>query len=254
MNERMVDVPTPDGRMETFVAHPEAGGPFPAVVVYMDIWGVRDELFGIARRIAAAGYYCMVPDLYYRQGRVRNEFRDADDRMISLHRLGAAEESQVREARDRLTSADVMNDTAALIEFIAADAPVRPGPAGAMGFCMGGWLTLHAAGHFPERFRASASLHGTRLISGRDDSPHLLAKKFQGELYCGFGALDPFSPSALIEELDALLRPCAVEYGYRSHAGAEHGYFLPDRDIYDSDAAELDWELILAMFRRQLWG
>jgi len=41
VRERFVDVATPSGRMETFVTHPEADGPFPAVVIYMDIWGVR---------------------------------------------------------------------------------------------------------------------------------------------------------------------------------------------------------------------
>ncbi len=49
MKERMVDIATPDGKMETFVIHPEDGGPFAPVVVYRDIWGVREELFEIAR-------------------------------------------------------------------------------------------------------------------------------------------------------------------------------------------------------------
>ena len=71
MKERVVEIATPSGRMETFVTHPEQDGPFPPVIVYMDIWGVREELYEIARRVGTAGYYCMVPDLYYRQGKVR---------------------------------------------------------------------------------------------------------------------------------------------------------------------------------------
>ncbi len=73
--------------METFVVHPGDGGPFPAVVLYMDVWGIREELRDIARRIATVGYYCVLPDLYYRQGKVRTEFRDANNRMISMDRL-----------------------------------------------------------------------------------------------------------------------------------------------------------------------
>ena len=87
MRERVIDIETPSGRMPTFVTHPEQEGPFPAVIVYMDIWGVREELYEIARRVGTVGYYCMVPDFYYRQGRVRHEFRDAQNRMISLHAL-----------------------------------------------------------------------------------------------------------------------------------------------------------------------
>src|SRR2546425_12793999 len=55
MEERFVEIATPSGRMETFVTHPEQDGPFPAVIVYMDIWGVREELFEIARRVGTVG-------------------------------------------------------------------------------------------------------------------------------------------------------------------------------------------------------
>jgi len=43
-----------------------------------------------------------------------------------------------------------------------------------------------------------------------------------------------------------------VDYCYEVHPGAEHGYALPDRDIHDKRAANRDWEVIFAMFRRQL--
>ena len=82
MHEQVLEIETPSGRMETFVTHPEEDGPFPPVIIYMDIWGVREELFEIARRVGTVGYYCLVPDFYYRQGRVRHEFRDAQNRMI----------------------------------------------------------------------------------------------------------------------------------------------------------------------------
>jgi len=36
------------------------------------------------------------------------------------------------------------------------------------------------------------------------------------------------------------------------HRGAEHGYALPDRDVFDKQSANRDWEIIFAMFRRQL--
>src|SRR5665213_42158 len=57
MIDRMEEVPTKDGTMETFIAHPGINGPHPAIIVYMDIWGVREELFDIARNVASVGYY-----------------------------------------------------------------------------------------------------------------------------------------------------------------------------------------------------
>ena len=64
MIEKFVYIETPAGRMDLFVAHPP-GMPCPAVVVFMDNWGLREELFDIARHVAAAGYYCVLPNTYF---------------------------------------------------------------------------------------------------------------------------------------------------------------------------------------------
>src|SRR6516225_4271942 len=61
--------------MGTFVVHPEESGPFAPVIIYMDVWGLRTELCDIARKVAVVGYYVLLPDLYYRRGRIRHEWR-----------------------------------------------------------------------------------------------------------------------------------------------------------------------------------
>jgi carboxymethylenebutenolidase len=252
MRERTVVVPTEDGQMETFITHPEDGGPFPAVVLYMDFWGVREELFDIARRVGTVGYYCVVPDLYYRQGRVRHAWYDENGRMISAHRLDPERRRQALGPLERLSNAMVIADTGALLRFIDGGEPARPGGVGSLGYCMGGRHVLCAAGAYPERFIAGASLHGTLLVSDREDSPHRHAGQFRGELYCGFAEHDPHAAPALIAELGEILARSPVAYRHEFHDGAEHGYALPDRDIYNKRAANRDWELIFAMFRRQI--
>lgn len=252
MRDRVVEIETPSGRMETFVTHPEQDGPFPAVIIYMDVWGVRDELFEIARRVGTVGYYCLVPDLYYREGRVRHEFRDAQNRMISLHTLDEERRQRVLAPGGRLSNAMVVDDTGAVLEFIRRGEPARPGGVGAIGYCMGGRHVLCVAGQHPEHIRASASLHGTYLMSDAADSPHRLARQFRGELYCGFAETDPYAPLSMVKELDYLLRPLPVAYRHAIHPDAVHGYALPNRDIFDARAAARDWELIFAMFHRQI--
>lgn len=252
MRERRVEIPTRDGAMETFVAHPCENGPFPAVIVYMDIWGVREELFDIARRIATVGYYCMVPDLYYRQGKVRNEYRNEKNRMISLDSLDKQKKEIVYAPLRQLTDAMVVEDTGSILEFVDRGEPVRPKVLGSIGYCMGGRHVFRVAAAFPDRFRASASLHGTELVTDRDDSPHRSAMKAEGELYCGFAEKDQFSPAPLIRTLDQSLKDGNVKYRYEVHEGADHGYALPDRDVFDKRAANRDWELIFAMFHRQI--
>ncbi len=71
MAEFEIEVVTPDGKMGSFVAHPDGNGPFPAVILYMDAPGIREELRDFARRIASQGYFCLLPDMYYRNGQLR---------------------------------------------------------------------------------------------------------------------------------------------------------------------------------------
>ena len=238
--------------MRTFIVHPEQHGPFPAVILYMDIWGVREELYDIARWVATVGYCCVVPDLYYRQAVVVGEIRDQRGRAISLDRLDEATRGQVLAPLKKFSDGEAMDDTGAILRFLADDEAVRAGAAGCFGYCLGGRLSLRAAARFPETIKAAASLHGTRLASDDVDSPHLAAGKIQGEFYCGFAEHDPYTPPATVAQMAAAMRSSAAKYRYEVHAGTEHGYALPDRDIYNKAATVRDWEMILAMFHRQI--
>src|SRR6478672_1216654 len=67
--ERHLDIASADGAMNSFVVHPEEAGPFPVVLFFMDAPGKREELHDMARRIAAVGYFVVLPNLYYRRSR-----------------------------------------------------------------------------------------------------------------------------------------------------------------------------------------
>ena len=68
MVEKEIRVHTVDGEMTTFVVRPAGDGPFPVAVIFMDGVGYREQVKKNARRFAAAGYFCVAPDLYYRAG------------------------------------------------------------------------------------------------------------------------------------------------------------------------------------------
>jgi carboxymethylenebutenolidase len=252
MQEQIAPIPAPGGVMNTFITHPDEGGPFPAVLVFMDFWGVREELYDIARAIAVAGHAAVVPDFYYRQGAIHNEVRDQRGRMVSLNRLDQATKARVLAPLHKLSDGEAMDDTAAALQFLDGCAFARPGPKGCVGYCLGGRLVMRAAAQFPEQFKACASLHGSALVTERDDSPHRLAGRFQGEFYCGFAEHDPYTPPSTAADIAAAIKSGPARYRYEVHAGTEHGYALPNRDIYDKRATLRDWEIILAMFRRQL--
>jgi carboxymethylenebutenolidase len=184
---------------------------------------------------------------------VRSTFVNDKGERISLGRLSKEDQDKVLAPARKLSDAMVVEDIGAILKFLhGGGEPVKPDAVGSIGYCMGGRHVMAAAAHHPEHFRASASLHGTSLISDQPDSPHLHVAKLRGELYCGFAERDPYAPLPMVRQLGDLLTPCQVRYGYEIHQGAEHGYALPDRDIFHKQAAERDWELIFAMFHRQI--
>lgn len=130
MKERFAQVPTKAGSMKTFITHPEQDGPFPAVILFLDFWGVREELLDIARWTAVAGYCCVVPDFYYRQGTVQNAVRDAQGKMVSLTRIDPGTQAKVLAPLEKLSDTEAVDDTASLLEFLTSESTVRAGPKG----------------------------------------------------------------------------------------------------------------------------
>ena len=74
MIEKNIKVRTRAGQMHAFTARPDVVEPVSAVIFFMDAPGFRPELEDMARRIALAGYYCILPDLYYRMGTIRLDY------------------------------------------------------------------------------------------------------------------------------------------------------------------------------------
>lgn len=252
MIETSVEIPTADGRMPCFVTHPEEGGPFPLVVVYMDMFGLRETFRDVARRIGVLGYCCAVPDLYYREGRVLYDLRDAEGRTLSGNRMGHDIRDVVIAQSRKLTDAMAMADTGALIARLADQAPARTDAVGTVGYCMGGRHALLAGAHHPASVRAAASLHGTLLVTDRPDSPHRLLERLAGEFYCGFGSADPYATPEMLAAFEPAAEAAPARYTRTLHEGTPHGYAVPDRDVYDRRAVARDWEMILRMYQRQI--
>ncbi|UAJ12601.1 dienelactone hydrolase family protein [Glacieibacterium megasporae] len=253
MKAAEVIVATPSGPMRSFIVHPEADIPCPVVIVYMDFWGYRDELMAIARRAASVGYYCIVPDFYHREdATVLNQFFGADGRTLSVFNLDKAQLAIAAAPLHRLSDTMVLDDTRAVLDHADRDPAALATRVGAIGFCMGGRHAISAAEFWPDRFVATASLHGSYLISGRPESPHRALDRLRGELYCGYAESDVTADGDMIARFEALLAGQPVRYSRSLHTGTHHGYALTSRDVYDLAATERDWELIFAMFQRTI--
>ena len=242
MQERHVQVATPDGNMETFVAHPDGEVPFPAVVMFQNVGGLSEILRDMARRVAQEGYYCAVPSLYHRLGTIVIDPDSKDEKVLALRKI----------ASGSLVNGKVVEDTRALLDYIDADKAARQGAKGTIGYCQGGRFAVVAAGHFPGEFKATASLFGTQLITQAADSPNLVLPKIQGEIYFGFAEHDHSAPPEVVEQIRVQLKNCPVKSKVEVHPGTKHGYAFPGRIVYHKEASELSWQRIFEMFKRQL--
>ncbi|GAC1593376.1 MAG: dienelactone hydrolase family protein [Acidimicrobiales bacterium] len=241
MIELDVDIPTAHGVMNTFVTHPEEGGPHPVVLFYMDAPGKREELHDMARRLGTAGYYVILPNLYYRETRDFNVFS------------GEAEATRERmfELMSSLDDNLVASDTAALLAYVDADPAADSRRTGCVGYCMSGPFSFAMAARYPDRIKAAASIYGVRLFG--EGSPAPMADQVRGELYFACAEHDDYAPKDMIDGLEGQLKTVGANARVEWYPGVHHGFAFPTRGpVYDKPSAERHWERLHALFSRNL--
>jgi len=241
MIEQDVLINTKYGRQPGYAACPSEAGAFPPILIYMDAPGFREELRVMARRVAKHGYFCLVPDLYYRIGTLRFDAQRRNDAMSAV----------IRAAMQSLTNTAVAEDTAGMIAFVDGQEKARAGGVGCVGHCMSGPFAVTAAARY-SRMRAAAALYGVDMVTDRPDSPHAVLGQVQGELYLGFAGIDPAVPPTVVPTLERVLREIGGRHRIETYAGVHHGFMFPNRPDYDPAAAERCWEVLFDLWDRNL--
>jgi carboxymethylenebutenolidase len=245
-----VTISTRDGRAPASVFAPDSReqgeqGPWPAVLFFMDARGPRPALFAAAQRIANAGYYVLLPDLFYRAGPYEppapNLFSDPEARKLWQTKYMAT-----------ASHANIKSDTEAFLAFLAEQREVRSGPIGTTGYCMGGGLSLDTAAYYPERVAAAASFHGGSLATDAADSPHLLAPKIKARVYVAGAVEDASFDDAQKARLIEALSRAGVSHVVETYEGARHGWVPSDSPAHNPEAAERHYRALLALFEATL--
>ena len=248
MQERVVDIATRDGNMNTYLFHPDGPGPHPVVIHYMDSVGVREELSDMCRRLATVGYCVLMPNLYYRK--VRHVDLDAN----RLRDPAYAGQLELMWTLNRsLTNTMIVEDTEALLSFIDQEPAARSERIGVVGYCLSGRLVYRVAGAFPERIAAAASVYGARLVTDLPDSAHLLTEKIKGEMYFACADHDDYVTRADLELIASLMKRHGIRGGIEFYPGSHHGFAFPCRRLYDKASSERHWERLFDLFRRNVW-
>ncbi len=240
MIERQIEIVTPDGRMNTFICHPERESPHPAVILFMDAPGIREELRDMARRLGTVGYYVMLPNLYYRS--------NVEELGSVVGEANVATRQKALQLMATINIPLVMQDVDALLAFAAQDKAASRGPMGCVGYCMSGQYAINAAVRHPQRIRAAASIYGVALVSDKPDSPHLGPQRTDAHLYFGCAQNDPYAPPEMIDRLRAEIAAKGGNAEVEIYPGTAHGFAFASRPAYDKPAAERHWERLFTLF------
>ena len=235
-----IDIETRDGVCPSYVFEPEGGGPWPAVLFFMDGVGIRPAILEMGERIAAHGYLVLLPDLFYRAG----PYEPMDPHVVF------ADPEKRKELFEKffphVTQAKVMSDTQAFLDYLDARPDVKRGGVGVTGYCMGGLMALTAAGTYPDRIAAAASYHGARLATDAPESPHLLAPRMKARIYVGGATEDPTFTDEMKVRLEEALTSAGVEHRIETYP-ARHGWVPRDTPVHDVAAAERHWQTLFAL-------
>jgi carboxymethylenebutenolidase len=238
-----VTIATPDGDARAFVFTPDVGdGPWPAAILVMDAPAIRPAMFEMGERLAQAGYYVLLPDVFWRAGPYPPldivKARGGDPEMVALfQKLRGSTNAQLQ-----------MQDTGVYLDWLAKQPQAKADKVGITGYCMGGGIAVRAAGTFPDRIAVAASFHGGNLATDAEDSPHLLAPKMKAKILVAGADEDRSFDAEQCERLDAALKSVGLDAEVSIWKGAKHGWVPTDMPVYDRDHAERHWRELVALF------
>jgi carboxymethylenebutenolidase len=245
MSGETIDIQTPDGVADAYLARPDEGGRHPGVLFIMDAIGLRPQIEAMADRIAARGFVVLAPNVFYRAGRAP---------VVALPDLTdpaarGAFIAQVRPLIDSLTPELVARDGGAYLDVLEG---VADGPIAIAGYCMGGRVGWRIATAYPDRVAALGAFHAGGLVTDDADSAHLSAGRLTAELYFGHADQDHSMTAEQIATLDEALDAAGVRHRTEVYEGAQHGYTMADTSAYHEDAAERHFRELFGLLERTL--
>jgi carboxymethylenebutenolidase len=242
-----VQIPAPDGHSNGTLHLPDGNGPWPGVLVFPDAGGARETVRQMGDRLAGMGYVVLIPDIYYRAG----EWAPFD---VATLFTDPKERARLSTLTSVLTNDRIIADSGAYSDFLLARPEVTGSAIGTTGYCLGGRMSLIAAGGLGHTIAAAASFHGGRLaVAGDPSSPHLSADRVTATVYVA-GAKDDSSFTAeQAKLLESALTDAGVDHTLEFYP-AHHGFAVPDNPTYDAEADTRHWEALHELYRTHLQG
>ncbi len=239
----MVKIPVNGESMPAYLVEPRGAGPYPAVIVVMEAFGLNQHIKNVAERLAREGYVTLAPDLYHRVS--PNTVVGYDNLPEAIRLLTS------------LRDEDIVRDMNAAVAFLQNMPNVKRDRIGVTGFCMGGRVAFFTACR-NNAIRAAVPFYGGGIGSVMQPSdktpkaPLDYADELQAPMLLFFGEADPFIPMDEVRRIESRLRELGKQAEVVVYPGAPHGFFCDERDSYRPDAAADAWKRTLEFFARHL--
>ena len=240
--EEAVEVATPTGPMRTHIARPAAGGKYPGLLFYSEIFQITGPIRRMAAQLAGHGYVVAVPEVYH-------EYEPAGT-VLAYDQAGSDRGNALKTTKP---VAAYDSDARALIEYLPTRADCT-GRLGAMGICMGGHLAFRAAMN-PEIAGTvcfyATDIHSGTLGEGKCDDSLKRAEEIKGELLMAWGRQDPHVPTEGRMKLLARLNEVNARLNWHEVNGA-HAFLRDEGPRYDAELASGLMGLVFGFLHRRL--
>lgn len=242
LDNEHVDLATPYGDMRTHIFRPVAGGKYPGIVFYSEIFQVTGPIRRMAAMLAGHGYVVAVPEVYH-------EFEPAGT-VLAYDQAGSDRGNALKTTKE-LASYDA--DARAVLDHLKSR-PDCTGDLGAMGICLGGHLAYRAAMNSDVRGTVcfyATDVHKGSLGKGMKDDSLERTKDIQGELLMIWGRQDPHIPvegrRVVLNRLDEV----GAKYSWIEVNGA-HAFMRDEGPRYDAELALGLYRTTFDFFHRTL--
>jgi carboxymethylenebutenolidase len=231
-----IDATDGTGSFDAYCAPPPSGSG-PGILLFQEIFGINDNMRGLADRLAGEGYVVLVPDMFWR---LEPRFERKDE-------SGMADAFGMIQRYDFDTApADITATHAHLLAM-----PECTGRVGAVGFCFGGALAFAAAATSRVDGKGidaavcyyGSAINGMLAMVGAIDCPVMYH----------YGDADSFIPSESVDEVQRAVASCPGVEFHRYPAPAGHAFSNWDApSMYHEPAAEEAWDRTIAFLASHL--
>ncbi len=218
--------------MNAYVAMPAGDGPFPAIMVFQEAFGVNHHIKSIADRVANEGYIAIAPELFHRTAPTGFEIGYGDFALVMPH-------------FQPLTPENLINDVNATYGWLQSQSNVLKSKIGCIGFCMGGKVSFLA--NSTVQLAASVSFYGGGMHTLADRAATLSAPQL---LF--WGGKDQHIKPEHVQTVVNALKMEGKEFINVEISYADHGFFCDERAAYHPEAAKEAWGMIKEFLKNKM--